>query len=90
VAAAKGTPRGHGTGRNGRPTPPPSSRRTSRRNRTGAEDLELEEAGEKAPNVLVRLYRGETSFDFIGRARCGFAASAVVILLGIVSLSTRD
>jgi preprotein translocase subunit SecF len=54
-----------------------------------AEDLELEEAGEKRPNVLVRLYRGETSFDFIGRRKVWFAASAVVILLGIVSLSTR-
>ncbi len=53
------------------------------------EDLELEEAGEKRPNVLMRLYRGETSFDFIGRRKVWFAASAVVILLGIVSLSTR-
>jgi preprotein translocase subunit SecF len=53
------------------------------------EDFELEAAGEKRPNVFVRLYRGETSFDFIGRRKVWFAASAVVILLGIVSLSTR-
>ncbi len=53
------------------------------------EELELEEAGEKRPNIFVRMYRGETSFDFIGRRKVWFAASAVVILLGIVSLSTR-
>jgi preprotein translocase subunit SecF len=54
-----------------------------------AEEQELEAAGQKRPNVLVRLYRGETSFDFIGRRKVWFAASAVVILLGIVSLGTR-
>ena len=53
------------------------------------EEYELEEAGEKRPNVLVRLYRGETSFDFIGRRKVWFAASAIVILLGVISLSTR-
>jgi preprotein translocase subunit SecF len=53
------------------------------------EELEAEEAGEKRHNVLIRLYRGETSFDFIGRRKVWFAASAIVILLGIVSLSTR-
>ena len=54
-----------------------------------AEDLEAEEHGEKRHNVLIRLYRGETSFDFIGRRRWWFLASAVVILLGVISLSTR-
>jgi preprotein translocase subunit SecF len=54
-----------------------------------AEELEAEEHGEKRHNVLVRLYRGETSFDFIGRRRWWFLASAVVILLGVISLSTR-
>ena len=54
-----------------------------------AEEQELEEAGEKPPNAFVRLYRGETSFDFIGRRKVWFAASALVILLGVVSLSTR-
>ncbi len=39
--------------------------------------------------MLVRLYRGETAFDFIGRRKVWFAASAFVILLGIISLSTR-
>ena len=53
------------------------------------EEYEHEQAGERVPNVFVRLYRGETSFDFIGRRKVWFAASAVVILLGVVSLATR-
>src|ERR1700691_4855050 len=54
-----------------------------------AEEKELEEEGEKPHNVFIRLYRGETSFDFIGRRRWWFLASAIVILLGVISLSTR-
>jgi preprotein translocase subunit SecF len=54
-----------------------------------AEDLERAERGEKGHNALVRLYRGETSFDFIGNRRWWFAASAFVILLGVISLGTR-
>ena len=54
-----------------------------------AEEKELEDEGEKPHNVLIRLYRGETSFDFIGRRRWWFLASSVVILLGVISLSVR-
>jgi preprotein translocase subunit SecF len=54
-----------------------------------AEEQDPEEGGEKRHNVLIRLYRGETSFDFIGRRKWWFAASALIILLGVVSLSTR-
>jgi preprotein translocase subunit SecF len=54
-----------------------------------AEELEAVEHGEKRHNILIRLYRGETSFDFIGRRRWWFLASAVIILLGVISLSTR-
>jgi preprotein translocase subunit SecF len=54
---------------------------------------ELEHAEEKSehtgPNAWQRLYRGETSFDFIGRRRWWFAISAIVILAGIISLGTR-
>jgi preprotein translocase subunit SecF len=53
------------------------------------EEEEREEKGEKRHNVLVRLYRGETSFDFIGRRRVWFGVSAVIILIGVISLSTR-
>ena len=61
-------------------------------------DAELEHAaevtdaaarGDKPHNVLIRLYRGETSFDFIGRRRVWFGVSALIILLGLVSLGTR-
>jgi preprotein translocase subunit SecF len=61
-----------------------------------AEELELaaelesaQASGVKRPNVLLRLYRGETSFDFIGNRKWWFGISAVVILVGIISLSTR-
>jgi preprotein translocase subunit SecF len=37
----------------------------------------------------MRLFRGETSFDFVGRWRQWFAISAVVILVGLISLGTR-
>ena len=50
---------------------------------------EAEEKGEKRPNVFLRLYRGQTSFDFIGNRRWWFGVSAVIILVGIISLSTR-
>jgi preprotein translocase subunit SecF len=54
-----------------------------------AEEEALEEAGEKRHNVFIRLYRGETSFDFIGNRRWWFGISALVIVLGVISLSTR-
>lgn len=41
------------------------------------------------PNALQRLYRGETSFDFVGRRRLWFAISAIVIIAGLISLGTR-
>jgi len=54
-----------------------------------AELEEAEATGAKRPNVFLRLYRGETSFDFIGNRKWWFGISAVVILIGIISLSTR-
>ncbi len=54
-----------------------------------AEEQELEEAGEKRHNVLIRLYRGETSFDFIGHRKWWFGVSALIIVLGAISLGTR-
>ncbi len=84
---------GDGDGRDGRPDSDESSLELEE-----AFDEELEHAaeeagrtgrGEKGHNVFVRLYRGETSFDFIGNRRWWFGASAVIILLGVISLSTR-
>ncbi len=54
-----------------------------------AEEGEREAHGEKRHNVFVRLYRGETSFDFIGHRRWWFGVSAAIILVGVISLSTR-
>jgi preprotein translocase subunit SecF len=39
--------------------------------------------------VFKRLYRGETSFDFVGRRRWWFALSGVIIIAGAISLGTR-
>lgn len=43
----------------------------------------------EGPNALIRLYRGGTSFDFIGNRRWWFAISGLIILAGVLSLSTR-
>ena len=39
--------------------------------------------------ILGRLYHGETSFDFVGKRKIGFAISIVLILLTLGSLFTR-
>src|SRR6516225_10012013 len=41
------------------------------------------------PSLWHRLYHGETTYDFVGRRRIGFIISGVLILLSIISLSTR-
>jgi preprotein translocase subunit SecF len=40
-------------------------------------------------NAFQRLFRGETSYDFVGRWRIWFGISAAIILIGIISLATR-
>jgi preprotein translocase subunit SecF len=40
-------------------------------------------------NPFVRLYRGETRFDFVGRRRWWYLLSAVVIGAGLASLGVR-
>lgn len=45
--------------------------------------------GKKKANFFIRLYRGQTSFDFIGNRRWWFGVSALIIVLGIVALATR-
>ncbi len=54
-----------------------------------AEELEGNGTGAKRHNVFVRLYRGETSFDFIGNRKWWFGISAIIILAGVLSLATR-
>jgi len=37
----------------------------------------------------TRMYRGETSYDFVGRRRRWFAISGAIILIGLISLLVR-
>ncbi len=39
--------------------------------------------------AALRLYRGQTSFDFVGRRRWWFAVSGLIIVAGLVSFSIR-
>ena len=41
-------------------------------------------------SIWYRLYHGETTFDFVGRRRIGFAISGVLLLLTVVSLFGRQ
>ncbi|MDH3605709.1 MAG: protein translocase subunit SecF [Acidimicrobiia bacterium] len=40
-------------------------------------------------SVLSRLYRNETTFDFVGRKRIGFTISAILLTLSVGSLLVR-
>jgi preprotein translocase subunit SecF len=40
-------------------------------------------------SIATRLYRGEVSWDFIGRRRRWYALSGTVMLIGIISLAIR-
>lgn len=40
-------------------------------------------------SIWTRLYRGETSFDFVGKRRRWFAVSGVVIVVGLAFLGVR-
>jgi preprotein translocase subunit SecF len=42
-----------------------------------------------APTGIGRLYRGQTAIDFAGRRRIGFAISAVLLVVTVVSLVGR-
>jgi preprotein translocase subunit SecF len=41
------------------------------------------------PNAFLRLFRGETSFDFCGRWKTWLAISGTIIIIGLISLGTR-
>jgi len=43
----------------------------------------------RRPRAFTRLYRGETSFDFMGRKRWWFTLSAVIIVAGVLSVGIR-
>ena len=52
---------------------------------SGSKDL----SGERRPHAVSRLYRGQTTFDFVGRRRAWFIASSIIIIVGMISLGTR-
>jgi len=41
------------------------------------------------PGPFARMYRGQTSFDFVGRRRWWFLISGIIIGLGLISLGVR-
>ncbi len=43
----------------------------------------------KRPGAFRRLYRGETSFDFVGRRKLWLIVSALIIAAGVISLGVR-
>ena len=51
--------------------------------------LDLGGAEARRPMALLRLYHGQTRFDFVRRRRWWFGISALVIIVGLVSLGTR-
>jgi preprotein translocase subunit SecF len=50
---------------------------------------ELVETAPRKRRLWSRLYRGETSFDFVGHRRRWFAISALVIIAGMAALGIR-
>jgi preprotein translocase subunit SecF len=57
---------------------------------TDVRDDEVSEAAEpRRSNVFMRVYRGQTSFDFVGRKKIWFTISAVIIIAGMISLGAR-
>jgi preprotein translocase subunit SecF len=48
-----------------------------------------EAAGVKPHSIWTKLYRGETSFDFVGRRRRWYAISGAVIVIGLLALGIR-
>jgi preprotein translocase subunit SecF len=48
-----------------------------------------QQPAEKRPNPFVRVYRGETKFDFVGRRRWWYALSGLIIVAGIASFGVR-
>ncbi len=41
------------------------------------------------PGAVQRLYRGETSFDFVGRRRWWFLISSIIIVAGLISIGVK-
>ncbi len=53
------------------------------------EEVKAEARAGHGPGPFRRLYRGETSFDFVGRRKWWFTVSAIIIVAGLASLGIR-
>ena len=54
-----------------------------------ATTIALDPGTQHRPNAFLRLYHGQTRFDFVRRRRWWFAASSVVIVAGLISLGVK-
>lgn len=52
-------------------------------------ETDMSSTAEVSPRLFSRLYRGETTFDFVSRIRRWFLISGLVIVAGFISLGTR-
>ncbi|MGK2956928.1 MAG: protein translocase subunit SecF [Acidimicrobiales bacterium] len=52
-------------------------------------ETDMSSKAEVSPRLFSRLYRGETTFDFVGRIRRWFLISGLVIVAGLISLGTQ-
>ena len=64
-----------------------TGRRADRQAEVAGETEDIPTSGLTAP--FRRLYRGQTSFDFVGRRRTWFTISAIIIVAGMFSLGFR-
>lgn len=55
----------------------------------GTPDVSDTPASAPRANAFVRLYRGETSFDFVDRRRLWYLISGIIIVAGLVSMGTK-
>ena len=53
------------------------------------EVFESEVKESKSPSAFRRLYRGQTTFDFVGRRRWWFGISAIIIAAGILAIAVQ-
>ncbi len=53
------------------------------------EVIESEVKESKSPSAFRRLYRGQTTFDFVGRRRWWFGISAIIIAAGILAIAVQ-
>lgn len=87
-AADPGDGNGSGDGEVGSASTSPRSRRVRRARQGGGTGAAPHRQAAKR-SIWSRLYHGETSVDFVGRRRIWFGISLVLVVISIVSFTTR-